>query len=78
MSMKTRLAVLEAANYERELDLYSRFLAERHCVSAVQARQEIKEILARRQAEGRELSPEELRGAEELRQEVEQWGRSRD
>jgi hypothetical protein len=78
VSLQTRVAVLEAALHERELDLCSRFLADRYRVPVAEVRQEIQELLARRQAEGRVLSPAEIKQAKELRQEMEQWESSRD
>ena len=77
MSLKTRLAILEAANYERELDQCSRFLAERYRRPVAEVRQELEAILARRQAEGGPLSPEELQRAEAVRQEMDTWEGSR-
>jgi hypothetical protein len=74
MSMKTRLGALEAEYHERELDRCARFLAERHGLPVTEIRQEIKAVIARRQAGGNPpLSPEELQQAEELRQQVDTW-----
>jgi hypothetical protein len=77
MSMKTRLAALEVANYERELDRCARFLAERYHEPVVKVRQEIEAILARRQARGEPLSSEELQQVERVRQEMDAWEANR-
>jgi hypothetical protein len=78
VSLKTRLAVLEAQCYERELDRCARFLAERYHEPTSEVRREIEEILARRQAEGGPpLSPEELQQAKELRTEIDGWEANR-
>jgi hypothetical protein len=78
MSMKTRLAALEAAQYERELDRNSRFLAERYHQPVAEVRQEIEAIIARREAGGGPpLFQEELQQVEELRQEVDAWEANR-
>jgi hypothetical protein len=78
MTLKTRLATLEAAQYERELDRHARFLAERYHLAVAEVRREIEAILARRQAEGGPpLSAEELKRAEELRHEIDEWEANR-
>jgi hypothetical protein len=74
MSLKTRLAFLEAVNYEQELDRYARFLVEHHHGGSVaDVRQQIKELVTRRKAEGTVLSPEELKQAEDLGRQVDAW-----
>ena len=73
MTLKSRVATLEAALYERELDRCARFLAERYHEPVAEVRREIEAILARRQAGGEPLSPEELQQAEEVRQEIDAW-----
>jgi hypothetical protein len=78
VTLKTRLIALEAAHDEAEIDRYASFLAARYQVSVIETRQAIKELLARRQAEGRVLSPEEIKQAGELRQEMAEWEASRD
>jgi hypothetical protein len=74
MTLKGRIAMLEAAQSARELDCYARFLAERYHQPVADVRQELEAILARHQAGERPaLSPKELQQAEELRQEVQAW-----
>ena len=78
MSLKTRLAVLEAAHNERELDRCARYLAECYRQPYTEVRQEIEAIVARRQAEGSpSLSPAEQLELEEMRREMQQWENSR-
>ena len=74
MSLKTRLAVLEAAFHARELDRYSRFFSERYHQPYTEVWQEIEATVARRKAEGDPpLSPEQLQELQELRQEMDEW-----
>jgi hypothetical protein len=77
MTLKSRIATLEVAQYEQELDRCVRYLAEKYRRPAAEVREELEAIARRREAEGGPLSPDELKQAEEVRQEMDAWEANR-